>query len=73
MWINDHNKLFAEAETGGYRKSGLGRLHGYDALIDFHVRHARGGVRPRHASSQSIWSTSAPIPGSSKLPVEILG
>ncbi|MNJ80496.1 Betaine aldehyde dehydrogenase [compost metagenome] len=35
MWINDHNKLFAEAETGGYRKSGLGRLHGVDALLDF--------------------------------------
>jgi betaine-aldehyde dehydrogenase len=35
VWINDHNKLFAEAETGGYRKSGVGRLHGYDALIDF--------------------------------------
>jgi betaine-aldehyde dehydrogenase len=34
VWINDHNKLFAEAETG-YRRSGLGRLHGYDALIDF--------------------------------------
>lgn len=35
VWINDHNKLFAEAETGGYRRSGLGRLHGVDALIDF--------------------------------------
>jgi len=35
VWINDHNKLFAEAETGGYRRSGLGRLHDYDALIDF--------------------------------------
>jgi len=35
VWINDHNKLFAEAETGGYRRSGLGRLHGYDALMDF--------------------------------------
>jgi betaine-aldehyde dehydrogenase len=35
VWINDHNKLFAEAETGGYRRSGVGRLHGYDALIDF--------------------------------------
>lgn len=35
VWINDHNKLFAEAETGGYRRSGLGRLHGYDGLIDF--------------------------------------
>ncbi len=35
VWINDHNKLFAEAETGGYRRSGIGRLHGYDALVDF--------------------------------------
>jgi betaine-aldehyde dehydrogenase len=35
VWINDHNKLFAEAEMGGYRRSGLGRLHGPDALIDF--------------------------------------
>lgn len=35
VWINDHNRLFAEAETGGYRRSGLGRLHGVDALIDF--------------------------------------
>ncbi|WP_247888768.1 aldehyde dehydrogenase family protein [Azospirillum brasilense] len=35
VWINDHNRLFAEAETGGYRQSGLGRLHGYDAFADF--------------------------------------
>jgi betaine-aldehyde dehydrogenase len=35
VWINDHNKLIAEAETGGYRRSGLGRLHGYDGLFDF--------------------------------------
>lgn len=35
VWINDHNKLFAEAEMGGYRRSGLGRLHGHDALLDF--------------------------------------
>ena len=35
VWLNEHNKLFAEAETGGYRKSGLGRLHGVDALLDF--------------------------------------
>ena len=25
----------ATAETGGYRRSGLGRLHGVDALVDF--------------------------------------
>lgn len=35
VWLNDHNKLFAEAETGGYRQSGIGRMHGYDALADF--------------------------------------
>jgi betaine-aldehyde dehydrogenase len=35
VWINDHNRLFAEAETGGYRQSGLGRLHGYEGLADF--------------------------------------
>jgi betaine-aldehyde dehydrogenase len=35
VWINDHNKLIAVAETGGYRHSGLGRLHGYDGLADF--------------------------------------
>jgi acyl-CoA reductase-like NAD-dependent aldehyde dehydrogenase len=36
----------AEAETGGYRQSGLGRLHGYDALADFtelkHIYQAPG-------------------------------
>lgn len=46
VWLNDHNKLFAEAETGGYRQSGLGRLHGYDALNDFtelkHIYNAVG-------------------------------
>lgn len=50
VWLNDHNKLFAEAETGGYRRSGLGRLHGYDALIDFmeikHIYQNAGLVNP---------------------------
>lgn len=49
VWINEHNKLFAEAETGGYRQSGIGRLHGYDALSDFtelkHIYQAPGVVR----------------------------
>ncbi|MGZ9709330.1 aldehyde dehydrogenase family protein [Glaciimonas sp. GNP009] len=35
VWVNDHNRLFAEAETGGYRRSGIGRLHGYEGLADF--------------------------------------
>lgn len=35
VWINAHNKLLAEVETGGYRQSGLGRLHGVEGLNDF--------------------------------------
>jgi betaine-aldehyde dehydrogenase len=35
VWINTHNRLFAEAETGGYRESGYGRLHGVEGLNDF--------------------------------------
>ena len=35
VWINCHNRLFAEAETGGYRDSGLGRLHGLEGLAPF--------------------------------------
>jgi betaine-aldehyde dehydrogenase len=48
VWINDHNKLFAEAETGGYRRSGIGRLHGYEGLADFletkHIYRSAGVV-----------------------------
>lgn len=35
VWINSYNRLFAEAETGGYRESGFGRLHGLEGLNDF--------------------------------------
>lgn len=35
VWINSHNRLFAEVETGGYKESGQGRLHGLDGLLDF--------------------------------------
>ncbi|WP_245749698.1 aldehyde dehydrogenase family protein [Palleronia marisminoris] len=35
VWINSHLRLAAEAETGGYGKSGLGRLHGPEGLYDF--------------------------------------
>ncbi len=46
VWINDHNRMFAEAETGGYRQSGIGRLHGYEGLGDFletkHIFHQAG-------------------------------
>jgi acyl-CoA reductase-like NAD-dependent aldehyde dehydrogenase len=35
VWINCHNRLFIETETGGYKSSGIGRLHGVEALLDF--------------------------------------
>jgi betaine-aldehyde dehydrogenase len=35
VWSNAHNRLFAEAETGGFRDSGYGRLHGVEGLNDF--------------------------------------
>ena len=52
VWINCHNRLFAEAETGGFKESGLGRLHGLEGLSDFlqtkHVysEFGRVGARP---------------------------
>lgn len=35
VWLNCHNRLMAEAETGGFRESGLGRLHGVEGMNDF--------------------------------------
>lgn len=35
VWLNAHLKLHAEIETGGYRESGLGRLHGVEGLDEF--------------------------------------
>lgn len=35
VWCNSHNRLFAEAETGGYGDSGYGKLHGWEGMYDF--------------------------------------
>ena len=35
VWLNCHNRLIPEAETGGFGHSGLGRLHGVEGLNDF--------------------------------------
>jgi acyl-CoA reductase-like NAD-dependent aldehyde dehydrogenase len=52
VWINSHLRLFAEGETGGYGKSGLGRLHGPEGLHDFletkHI-YMEAGVIPQAA------------------------
>lgn len=45
VWINAHNKLFAEIETGGERDSGYGRLHGAEGMNDFLVtKHIYQGI-----------------------------
>ena len=47
VWLNSHTQLFAEIETGGYKESGLGRLHGVGGLDDFletkHIYMPAGG------------------------------
>lgn len=35
VWVNCHSKLTPESETGGFKQSGLGRLHGVEGLNDF--------------------------------------
>jgi acyl-CoA reductase-like NAD-dependent aldehyde dehydrogenase len=46
VWINDHNRLAPEVETGGFRDSGFGRLHGIEGLGEFlatkHIWQAHG-------------------------------
>jgi acyl-CoA reductase-like NAD-dependent aldehyde dehydrogenase len=57
VWVNCHNRLFAEAETGGWRESGFGRLHGLEGLGEFlqtkHVYHEDPPVpRPEPAPTE---------------------
>lgn len=35
VWINQHLRMHAEIETGGFKESGLGRLHGVEGLDAF--------------------------------------
>jgi len=48
--INMHGRLAAEIETGGYKESGLGRLHGVQGLEEFlqskHVAWELGTAAP---------------------------
>lgn len=47
VWMNAHNRLFAEAETGGYKESGFGRLHGLEGLNDF--------LETKHVFGEAPW------------------
>ena len=39
-WINTYNRLIPEAETGGYKESGIGRSGGKEGLLEFtEVKH----------------------------------
>ncbi len=35
VWINGYNKNFAEAESGGFKQSGIGRTRGIEGLMEF--------------------------------------
>jgi betaine-aldehyde dehydrogenase len=35
VWINGYNKNYAEAESGGYKRSGIGRARGIEGLMEF--------------------------------------
>ncbi|HHY67904.1 MAG TPA: aldehyde dehydrogenase family protein [Alicyclobacillus sp.] len=35
VWVNGYNKNFAEAESGGFKQSGLGRARGIEGLMEF--------------------------------------
>jgi len=50
VWLNCHNRLFAEAETGGYKQSGFGRLHGLEGLNDF--------LETKHIYSEPGWMSA---------------
>ena len=46
VWINSHGRTFPEIENGGYKESGIGRLHGVEGLSEF--------LQTKHIS----WSTN---------------
>jgi acyl-CoA reductase-like NAD-dependent aldehyde dehydrogenase len=54
VWINEHNRLLPEVETGGRGDSGIGRLHGVEGLNEFletkHVFQNHGSL-PRPANT----------------------
>ncbi len=47
VWINSHLRTFPEIETGGYRESGIGRLHGWEGLDEF--------LQTKHISWSTEW------------------
>ncbi|WAH38006.1 aldehyde dehydrogenase family protein [Alicyclobacillus dauci] len=35
VWVNGYNRNYAEAESGGFKSSGIGRTRGIDGLLEF--------------------------------------
>jgi acyl-CoA reductase-like NAD-dependent aldehyde dehydrogenase len=50
VWLNMHGRLAAEIETGGFKESGLGRLHGVQGFEEF--------LQTKHVA----WDLGAPAP-----------
>ena len=47
VWVNDHGRPIPEAEAGGYKQSGFGRLHGVHAVDEFlQCKHTAWEVNP---------------------------
>jgi betaine-aldehyde dehydrogenase len=47
VWINTYHHFYAEAEVGGFRRSGLGRQQGVDGIIEFtETKHLNFDAKP---------------------------
>lgn len=47
VWVNAYNKFYTEAEFGGFKKSGIGRTHGVEALLEFtELKHINFDIKP---------------------------
>lgn len=47
VWVNTYHHFYAEAEVGGFRKSGLGRQQGVDGILEFtETKHLNFDAKP---------------------------
>jgi acyl-CoA reductase-like NAD-dependent aldehyde dehydrogenase len=47
VWVNTYHHFYAEAEVGGFRRSGLGRQQGVDGILEFtETKHINFDAKP---------------------------
>lgn len=47
VWVNTYHHFYAEAEVGGFRRSGLGRQQGIDGILEFtETKHINFDAKP---------------------------